>query len=110
MPDTRELFPNIDLGERPSERGCAKPIGRMRARQPKPRRVPAGILMLGELRRLMVDQHGELIAELRALHQQRRDHGELPAMVLRRLVNIERHLGLVETPAAPRVSSRRPVE
>jgi hypothetical protein len=54
---------------------------------------------------LVEQQHGEILAELRGLRQQRRDAGELPEAMLRRL----RLLRLVEPPAMPQPSRRRPL-
>ena len=96
--DTLELFADLDLG-RPGEGSSrTRPIGRRgtgrRRRHPVPRK-PSTIA-------------GQLL-ELRALRQVRRsEHESLPA-VLRRVTEIERHLRLVETPAMPRVSRRRPL-
>jgi len=47
-----------------------------------------------------------LLAEMN--RRQRNEHESLPA-VLRRLVAIERQLGLVEKPAAPKSSRRQPL-
>jgi hypothetical protein len=111
MPDILELFPDVDLSARPIRTGCAKPIGRARARRPRVRRVrPSSVRLLSEIRGLIEHQHAALMGELRVLRQQRRDQYEIPAAVLRRLTEIERHLRLVETPVAPRVSRRRPLD
>jgi hypothetical protein len=48
--------------------------------------------------------------ELAALRRQRRDDGEIPASLLRRVTEIERHLRLVETPTTPRINRRRPLD
>jgi hypothetical protein len=48
--------------------------------------------------------------ELAALRQQRRDDGEIPAALLRRVVEIERALRLREVPAMPRITRRRPLD
>ena len=111
--DTLELFPL--LGVRAHGDGCAKPIGRRAAG--RRRRAPSGphksaavAGQLLELRRLIEQQHAELMVELRTLRQVRRiEHESLPA-VLRRVTEIERHLRLVETPAMPRITRRRPLD
>ncbi len=111
--DTLELFADLDLG-RPGEGSSrTRPIGRRgtgrRRRHPVPRKPSTIAGQLLELRRLVEQQHDELMVELRALRQVRRsEHESLPA-VLRRVTEIERHLRLVETPAMPRVSRRRPL-
>jgi hypothetical protein len=92
--DTLELFPDVDLGARTPGAGCAKPIGRARAHRPRVRRArPSSVGLLSEIRRLIEQQHAELMGELRALRQQRRDEYEIPTALLRRLTEIERHLG-----------------
>jgi hypothetical protein len=65
---------------------------------------------LHELRLLVEKHHAELLDELRILRQQRRDEYESVPAVLRRVTEIERHLGLVETPTMPRITRRRPVD
>ena len=94
--------------------GCAKPIGRRdrgrRRRHPAPRKPSAIAGQLRELRRLVEAQHEAVMDELRILRQQRRNDGEIPANLLRRIIEIERHLRLVEKPQAPRVSRLRPME
>ena len=50
------------------------------------------------------------MGEVRALRQQRRNEAEVPGAVLRRLVAIERALQLVESPAMPLVTRRRPLD
>ena len=57
-----------------------------------------------------IEKHlAEIAALLAALNRRHRhEHESLPA-VLRRLVAIERQLGLVEKPAAPKSSRRRPL-
>jgi len=113
--DGLELFPGIDLGARQSAGdSCIKPIGRRAAGRRRragaaPRRPPIAHQLL-ELRRLIVAQHDELMAELQALRQHRRNEGEIPAAVLRRITEIQRHLRLVETPAMPRVTRRRSLD
>ena len=99
--DALELFPNVDLGARPPDGGaCRAPIGQQRARRPRVRRVrPSSVRLLSEIRGLIEHQHAEVIAELRVLRQQRRDEYEIPTALLRRLTEIERHLGVIETPA-----------
>jgi hypothetical protein len=109
--DTLELFPDVDLGARTPAAGCAKPIGRARARRPRVRRVrPSSVGLLSEIRGLIEHQHAELMGALRALRQQRRDEYEIPAAVLRRITEIERHLCLVEAPKTPRINRRRPLD
>jgi hypothetical protein len=112
--DTLELFPDLVPSVPANGDGCTKPIGRRtRARRrgsvPGPRRSPiAGQLL--ELRRLVEAQHEAVMDELAALRQQRRNDGEIPAALLRRVVEIERHLRLVESPAPPRLTRRRPLD
>jgi hypothetical protein len=87
------------------------PIGQQRPRRLRVRRVrPSSVRLLTEIRGLIEHQHAELMGELRALLQQRRDEYEIPAAVLRRVTEIERHLRLVETPAMPRINRRRPLD
>jgi hypothetical protein len=64
-----------------------------------PNRWPVEIA--AELRRL-----GDEVARLR---EQRRIEGEHGWRILARLVAIERRLGLVEVPEAPRIDRRRPL-
>ena len=113
--DTLELFPLLAPSAQAHGDGCAKPIGRRaagRRRRPPsgPRKSAAVAGQLLELRRLIEHQHAELMVELRILRQVRRiEHESLPA-ALRRVTDIERHLRLVETPAMPRITRRRPLD
>jgi hypothetical protein len=66
--------------------------------------------LLSEIRGLIERQHAEVIAELRALRQQCRDEYEIPTALLRRLTEIEHHLGVIETPQTPRINRRRPLD
>jgi hypothetical protein len=75
-----------------------------------PRKPSAIAGQLLELRRLVETQHEAVMDELRMLRQQRRDAGEIPAALLRRVGQIERHLRLVESPTMPRLSRRRPLD
>lgn len=50
------------------------------------------------------------MGEVRALRQQRRDDAEIPTAVLRRVDQIARILELVEAPAMPLVTRRRPLD
>ena len=109
---TLELFPNADLGSRrPAGDNCARPIGnraagqRRRAGSVRQKSPTAGQLL--ELRLLIETQHEAVMGELRLLRQQRRDEGEVPSGILRRLVAIERRLGVVEIPQAPQPTRRR---
>ena len=113
--DGLEFFPDIDLGtRRGSGDSCAKPIGphaavRRRCAGPTSRRSPIAH-QVAELRRHLDTRLDQVMGELQALRQQRRNAFEMPEGILRRLVEIERHLRLVETPAAPRISRRRPLQ
>jgi hypothetical protein len=113
--DILELFPLLAPNVRAHGDSCAKPIGRRAAgrgrRAPSgPRKSAAVAGQLIELRRLIEQQHAELMVELRTLRQVRRiEYESLPA-VLRRVTEIERHLRLVETPAMPRITRRRPLD
>jgi hypothetical protein len=112
MDGLTELFPlDIDLGERaPGRDGCRAPIGRLRARRPRARARPSTAALLLELRRLLEQQHAELMDAIGGFRQQRRnEHESLPA-VLRRICAIERHLRLTEAPQAPQPSRRHPME
>jgi hypothetical protein len=62
---------------------------------------PAVMATLADLHRAVQVQGDRLIAI------QRQEYGPL---LLRRLTEIERYLGLVEHPSAPRLSRRRPLE
>jgi hypothetical protein len=113
--DALELFPSdLNLGDhRPGGDGCTRPIGRRgggsrrRAEPRKPSTLPGRLL---ELRGLVEAQHAAVMDELAALRRQRRDDGEIPASLLRRVTEIERHLRLVETPTTPRTNRRRPLD
>jgi len=111
--DTLELFPDLVPSVPANGDGCTKPIGRRtrgRRRGSAPRKSAAIAGQLLELRRLVEQQHTELLDELRALRRQRRsEHESIPA-VLRRITEIERHLRLVETPTMPRITRRRPLD
>jgi hypothetical protein len=106
-----ELFPSLDFSSHRARSGCAKPIGRhARGRRRRHASRPGILGQLLELRRVIEQQHAELMDELRTLHQARRiEHESLPA-VLRRVTDIERHLRLVEVPTMPRLSRRRPLD
>ena len=111
--DTIELFPDLPLAPPPGE-GCARPIGRRgagprRRAAPRPRRSTVAHQLI-ELRQVVIDRLDEILIELRALRQQRRDQGEIPGAILGRLVAIERSLGVVEAPQTPRIRRRRPLE
>ena len=113
--DTLELFPLLAPSVQAHGDGCAKPIGRRaagrRRRAPSgPRKSAAVAGQLLELRRLIEQQHAELLDELRALRRQRRSEHESVPAVLRRITEIERHLRLVETPTMPRITRRRPLD
>jgi hypothetical protein len=64
-----------------------------------PNRWP-GVLQI-ELRRLA--------DEVARLHKQRRDEAESGPAILKRLVAIERKLGLVEAPVTPKPTRRNPL-
>ena len=105
-----ELFPDADLGGSCTVgNGCHEPIGhdRRRVRQRYRRAAqPTQATLLREMQALLVQQHVELLAELRLLRQHwRNDYESLPA-ILRRLVAIERRLGLTEL-HLPQVHTRR---
>jgi hypothetical protein len=108
--DTLELFPDLVPSVPANGDGCTKPIGRQtrgRRRSSAPRKSAAIADQLIELRRLVEQQHAELLDELRALRRQRRSEHESVPAVLRRITEIERHLRLVETPTMPRITRRR---
>jgi hypothetical protein len=118
-----ELFPpELDLGDRlESGDGCARPIGRhspARGRIPRTRpRRPLTAAVLAEIRALVQDGLGDVSATLRRLERGARTQLDIQSVtadqlanVLARLVKIERHLELVETPQAPRISRRRPLD
>ena len=111
--DTLELFPDLVPSVPASSDGCTKPIGRRtrgRRRGSAPRKSAAIAGQLLELRRLVEQQHAELLDELRALRRQRRSEQESIPAALRRITEIERHLRLVETPTMPRITRRRPLD
>ena len=109
--DGLELFADINLGTRrgPGD-GCAKPIGnrnagRRRRAVSAPRRSPV-THQLAELRRHVDARLDELMEQLQALRQQRRNAFELPEGILRRLAEIERCLKILEPPRTPVLTSR----
>jgi hypothetical protein len=113
--DALELFPpGIDLGAcLPAGDSCAKPIGpraagRRRRAPSRPRRSPLAHQLI-ELRRHLDARLDQVMDELQALRQQRRSAFELPEGILRRLVEIERCLKIVEPPKAPVLTRRHPV-
>ena len=79
-------------------RGRGRPQG---SRDSYKRRAPVASAIERRLGEIAV-----LLAELNRRH--RNEHESLPA-VLRRLVAIERQLGLTEEPQAPRHTPRRPL-
>jgi hypothetical protein len=79
-------------------RGRGRPQG---SRDSYKRRAPVASAIERRLGEIAV-----LLAELNRRH--RNEHESLPA-VLRRLVAIERQLGLTEEPQAPRHTRRRPL-
>jgi hypothetical protein len=110
---TLELFPDADLGfRRPAGDNCARPIGKRYAgrhrRADSARKSPIA-RQVHELRLLIETQHAELLVELRGLRQERRDEHELPSAILRRLVEIERLLRIIEPATMPRLTRRQPV-
>jgi hypothetical protein len=116
-----DLFSEFDAGfDHERGAGCIRPIGRRtstlrRVLRARPRR-PSTAAMLGEIRALLQDELGNICVALRRI-----DRGALTQLqfqevtndqlgrVLERLVRIERHLDLVESPEAPRISRRRPL-
>ena len=112
--DGLELFPDIDLGtRRGSGDSCAKPIGnrnagRRRRAVSAPRRSPLAH-QVAELRRHVDTRLDQVMDELQALRQQRRNAFETPEGILRRLVEIERCLKITEPPKTPVLTRRHPV-
>ena len=103
-----ELFPGADLGAaRTVDGGCVEPIGRRRVR-PRRRRVaqPTTAPLIPDVQALLVQQHLEVLAELRLLRQHGRNEYESLPAVLRRVSEIERHLRLTEL-HVPQVHTRR---
>lgn len=102
----------------PASRGngaCRAPIGRRRAPRPRANRASPTPALLVEIRGMLQREFGELARRQREIERQVQQHGELRradgetlARVLARLVAIERGVGLVEAPVAPRPSRRRP--
>lgn len=119
MADLTELFPGVDFGSAPGpdadgDTGCRRPVGHRNAGRTKrrwavrPRRTSTAVL-LRELRQAMDQQRIELLSEIRQLrHHRRNEHESLPAM-LRRLLEIERHLRLTEIAIAPKPTRRDPM-
>jgi hypothetical protein len=113
--DALELFPHgIDLGARlPTGDSCANPIGRRaagRRRRAAPTSRRSSIAyQFAELRRHLDARLDQVMDELQALRQQRRSAFELPEGILRRLVEIERCLKIIEPPKAPVLTRRHPV-
>jgi hypothetical protein len=116
-----DLFAEFDAGlGRERGNGCAKPIGRRtgtrrRVLHARPRR-PSTAAVLAEVRSLLRSEFGNVTVSLRQL--ERGSHMQLDIQsvtadqlerVLVRLVKIERHVELVESPQAPRISRRRPL-
>jgi hypothetical protein len=110
--DTIELFPDLAPSARANGDGCSKPIGRRaagrRRRAVTPRRSPLAHL-LAELRRHVDTRLDEVMIELQALRQQRRNAFEMPEGILRRLAEIERCLKILEPPVMPKLNRRQPV-
>ena len=92
--DTLELFPDLLPSARANGDGCTRPIGRRAAGRRRravlsPRRSPV-LHQLAELRRHIDARLDELMDQLQALRQQRRNAFEVPERILQRLVEIER--------------------
>jgi hypothetical protein len=116
-----DLFAEFDAGlGRERGNGCAKPIGRRtgtrrRVLHARPRR-PSPAAVLSEIRSLLRSEFGNVTVSLRRLERGARTQLDIQSVIsdqlanmLTRLVKIERHLELVETPQAPRISRRRPL-
>jgi hypothetical protein len=73
-----------------------------------PRRSPV-LHQLAELRRHVDTRLDQVMDQLQALRQQRRNAFEAPERILRRLVEIERCLNIIEPPKAPVLTRRHPV-
>jgi hypothetical protein len=111
--NTLELFSDLLPSARANADGCAKPIGRLAAGRrrragPTVRRSPLA-QQVAELRRHVDRRLDEVMGELQALRQQRRNAFEMPEGILRRLVEIERCLKIIEPPRTPVLTRRHPV-
>jgi hypothetical protein len=119
--DVLELFPDIDLGPAPRNSGCRSPIGGRPSRRPQPAARPyrppsATMRMLGGLRAQLRDGFDSIETSLRQLDQNVSRLGDTLASLSEtadrsvvRLAALERAAGVIEAPAAPRVSRRRPM-
>jgi hypothetical protein len=108
-----ELFSDLLPSARANADGCAKPIGRRAAGRrrragPTVRRSPLA-QQVAELRRHVDRRLDEVMGELQTLRQQRRNAFEMPEGILRRLVEIERCLKIIEPPRTPVLTRRHPV-
>jgi hypothetical protein len=118
----RRIVPGIDLGAGPTNGGCSAPIGRCRSRQAEPAlrryRAPSATMQL--LAAIRSQLHNGLAGIGLTLRQIESDVArnadtlaeltEVIAHLRVRLTQVEHHLGLVETPEAPRINRRRPLQ
>ena len=86
------------MSDNPQPRDRGRPVG---SRDSYKRKAPVTRAVEQHLAEIM-----KLLAEMNRRH--RNEHESLPA-VLRWLTDIERQLGLVEKPAAPKSSRRQPL-
>jgi hypothetical protein len=111
---------DVDLGAG-LERGdaCIAPIGRRRARRPRPVRPrrPSPAVMLAELRAYLHDEVGSITMILRRIERaldvqgtRLADTSEGIEGIRIRVTAIERQLGICEQPQTPRISRRRPLQ
>lgn len=120
MPDGG-LFPDLLIMTPPSGDACARPIGRRTARGPRQRlrRPPAPsrtAMRLAELRTLVTAigaderMHNRHVARLVA-RQERvlGDIAEALDQIRKRLVAVERAIGVIESPQAPKPTRRFPL-
>jgi len=64
--------------------------------------------VIAELRRVIEAQRRELVGEVRKLRRHQRNETEAVPVLQRRVLDLERHTGLVENPKAPKPSRRGP--
>jgi hypothetical protein len=101
IPKLVELLRSLPVPERPPATPvAAAPVASM------PSDLDQALARIAHMER----QHSELVGELHRLGRQQRLPREILDRLQHRVVAIERHVGLVEAPQAPRPTRRRPLE
>ena len=110
-----KLFPTVELGARAAVGdGCVSPIGARRVgrrrRSRGYRRLRASTAAaIAELRRVIEAHHHELVEEVCKVRRHQRNVREPARVLQRRVLNLERDIGLVEDPKAPERTRRHPI-